>query len=302
LDELLETPDRSKHPPRPAGALKSHTAESVVRAADGRLRDVLLTTSQIEGEDDRGDVWLVLARDVTERKQLERQLFHSEKLASIGILAAGVAHEVGNPLSAVSGYTQILQNDDAVPDHAKEHLAAIESQTARIQRIIQDLLDYSRPSAGVRSGVNLPAALPEILSILAAQKLFKKISVAYDFEADLPEVIVDRDHLTQMVVNVALNAAQAMDGVGRLTVGARKRGAGVDVFVSDTGPGVPEKVADRVFDPFFTTKTSGRGTGLGLAICQRIAESNGGGIHLEPGSQPGATFVIHLPLAPSEEN
>ncbi|MBU2548389.1 MAG: GAF domain-containing protein [Proteobacteria bacterium] len=267
---------------------------------DGGRRDVLLSTSRIEDESGQGAAWLVLARDITERKQLERQLFHSEKLASIGILASGVAHEVGNPLSAISGYAQILQSGGVDAVEAREYLDGIESQAARIQRIIEDLLSYSRPSTGHRSEIELSEALPQIMSMLTAQRVFRGIEAAYDLAPDLPPVIMDRDHLAQVIINIALNAAQAMPDGGALRIRAERENDRVLILLSDTGPGIPAELRDRVFDPFFTTKPVGRGTGLGLAICHRIVESYGGSIELAAGPGPGATFVVGLPAASGE--
>ncbi|MEW5722835.1 MAG: ATP-binding protein [Thermodesulfobacteriota bacterium] len=270
-----------------------------IRTASGERRDALLSASEIPGS--AGPARLVLARDITERKQLERQLFHSEKLASIGILAAGVAHEVGNPLSAISGYTQILQSGGATSEETKEYLAAIESQAARIQRIIEDLLDYSRPSAGHRAVLDLSEAIKQVLSMLTAQRTFRGLSVEYDLAGDLPPVNMDRDHLAQVLVNIALNAAQAMEGGGRFSVAAARVGEEVEIRLADNGPGIPPEVQDRLFDPFFTTKEAGQGTGLGLAICHRIIESYKGSIRVESRPGQGAAFIIRLPAAEARD-
>ena len=271
--------------------------EAGLRNAGGERREVLLSTSHIAEETGRNSAWLVLARDITERKQLEKQLFHSEKLASIGILAAGVAHEVGNPLSAISGYTQILQSGGADADETSEYLGAIESQTNRIQKIIEALLNYSRPSTGIRSQIDVTEALPSIMSILKAQKSFNNLEIIYDL-ADAPRYLyIDRDHLAQIIINIALNAAQAMPGGGRLIVSAGAAGQDVVISLTDTGPGIPEEIAGRIFDPFFTTKPVGQGTGLGLAICHRIVESYNGSIDLESRPGQGTTFNLRFPGA-----
>ena len=274
--------------------------EAELLTASGRRRDVLLSPSPISREEGRPSAWLVLARDVTERKQLEKQLFHSEKLASIGILAAGVAHEVGNPLSAISGYTQILLSGGVEEAETREYLSAIESQTARIQRIIEDLLNFSRPSTGTRSDIYLYQALPSILSMLQAQKSFKNIEVVFDLDESLPPVSMDPDHLAQVIINIALNAAQAMPEGGRLSLSASADRETVSIRLADTGPGVTSEAADRIFDPFFTTKPVGQGTGLGLAISHRIVESYHGSITLADEPGPGAVFIVTLPAAPSE--
>lgn len=267
--------------------------ESTLITRSGEPRNVLFSTSRVPHQGEPS--FLVLARDITERKELEKQLFHSEKLASIGILAAGVAHEIGNPLSAISGYAQILQSGETEPDEAREYLTAIEDQAARIQRIIEDLLSYSRPTAGHQSRITLNDAVPQILSMLQSQRAFKNLEVAY-VPSDSPvEVEMDRDHLAQLIVNISLNAAQAMPEGGSLTIRAEQKDDLAVIRLSDTGPGIPPEIQTRIFDPFFTTKTAGQGTGLGLAICHRIVESLNGSIHLESDADSGTTFTINLP-------
>lgn len=271
-----------------------------LKTASGERRETLLSVSHIKGEGGRGPGCLVLVRDITERTQLERQLFHSEKLAGLGILAAGVAHEIGNPLSAVSGYTQILQSGGVSEAEAQEYLEGIESQTARIQRIIEDLLNYSRPATGRRSEIDPAEAVPAIMSMLSAQRYFKNLEIKYDLPQDLPLVRLDRDHLAQIIINIALNAAQAMPEGGRLTISARDQGDRVQIILTDTGPGISADIRQKIFDPFFTTKSVGQGTGLGLAICHRLADSYNGSIDVESRPGQGAAFIITLPAAGRE--
>ncbi|MFH1135679.1 MAG: ATP-binding protein [Pseudomonadota bacterium] len=267
--------------------------------ASGDRRDVLLSASDMDSGTEQGRTELVMARDITGRKQLEKQLFHSEKLASIGILAAGVAHEIGNPLSAISGYTQILQSGVSDPEEAREYLGAIESQAARIQRIIEDLLSYSRPGTGVVSEIDLGESIRSIMSILAAQSAFKNMEVEYRFGSERFPVNMDRDHLAQIIINIALNASQAMPGGGCLHIGLSREGEQAVILLEDNGPGIPDNIKNKIFDPFFTTKPVGQGTGLGLSICFRIVESYNGTIGLETGTAGGAAFLVRLPLAPA---
>jgi PAS domain S-box-containing protein len=294
-DDLLDQPfhalvDDKGPDPLTAG----QTVESTLITKTGEPRNVLFSTSRVIQKEPS---YLVLARDITERKHLEKQLFHSEKLASIGILAAGVAHEIGNPLSAISGYTQILQSGEAESEEAREYLTAIEDQAARIQRIIEDLLSYSRPTAGHQSRINLNEAIPQILSMLQSQRTFKNLQVEYSPANGPLEVEMDRDHLAQLIVNISLNAAQAMPEGGSLAVDAERREDQAVIRLSDTGPGIPAEIQSRIFDPFFTTKTAGQGTGLGLAICHRIVESLKGAIQLVSDADSGTTFTITLPAA-----
>jgi len=276
--------------------------EVVFRSPTQGPRNVLLNISRFEPGPGREPNTIVLARDITERKQLEKQLFHSEKLASIGILAAGVAHEVGNPLSAISGYTQLLQGGVASDEETREYLAAIADQAARIQRIIENLLDFSRPSAGVESLIDVKETIEGVMAMLAGQRVFRGIDLDLDLADNLPPVRMDRDHLTQIVVNIALNASQAMPEGGRLTVRAEAGEGVVRLIFSDTGPGIPDEARERIFDPFFTTKPAGQGTGLGLAICYRLVEGLGGRITCQNRPGQGATFIVTLPAAAAEKS
>jgi signal transduction histidine kinase len=273
--------------------------ELLLLTADGRKREVLLNASRVAGTDPGAHpTYLVLARDVTEYKTMERQLFHSEKLASLGMLAAGVAHEVNNPLSTISGYAQLLSSGPTSPQDTQEYLNAILEQADRIQKIVDALRDYSRPAAGYRTRVRMAETLPRTLAMFTHQKTFGRLKVEYDLDSQAEPVIMDPDHLAQVVVNVAVNAAQAMPKGGRLRVSLRMEGDEVVLRLADNGPGVPPEIRAKIFDPFFTTKPAGRGTGLGLAICQRILEQYGGSLGLEESSSPGATFVLRLPAAP----
>ncbi|MDR1080627.1 MAG: PAS domain S-box protein [Deltaproteobacteria bacterium] len=280
------------------------TYEAVLLNAAGERRTVLISTSSA-GDPGGGGAgsWMLMVSDLTERRQLERQLLHSEKLASIGILAAGVAHEVGNPLSTISGYAQILGAGVDDESERSEYIQAILTQTGRIQKILKELLDYSRPSRGISETLDLAEHVPRIMGMLEAQRVFSRIRVEYLLdEARAPHLVaMDRDHLAQVVVIVAMNAAQAMAGQEdpppRFTVALSREPAKVVMSLSDNGPGMPPGVMRRVYDPFFTTKGPGQGTGLGLAICQRIVDSYRGSIELATAPGLGASFAISFPEA-----
>ena len=295
LDFLLDLPgdDPARTESDPARVI-----EAVLITASGQNRTALVSFTPLPPGEPDDPVMLVIARDVTERNQLERQLFHSEKLASVGLLAAGVAHEIGNPLAAILGYAQILKKPDQDPAVRGEWLTAIQSEAERIERIIKELLAYSRPSQGLRDRLSVNEAVSSILAMLTNQKLFRGIDVSMDLDPANPTVIMDRDHLTQVMVNLVVNAAHALDGRGWIKVSTRLDRPTAVISIRDNGPGVPAELIDRIFDPFFTTKAVGQGTGLGLSICHRIVESEGGSIRLnQTGPGTGAEFEIRLPLA-----
>ncbi len=297
LSDLISEPELAQDFHEHLRTGGTHIHEWTFRSPSRGLREVYLSVSLLESGPDQDVNYLVLARDMTERKQLEKQLFHSEKLASIGILAAGVAHEIGNPLSAISGYTQILQGGLEPGSENLEYLEGIASQAERIQRIIEDLLDYSRPSTGMRSEVHVGEAIRSVISMLQAQKVFKELKVELDLPDNIPPIIMDRDHLNQVMVNIALNAAQAMPQGGSLKASVALQQGSIQIRFQDSGHGIPDDIKDRVFDPFFTTKSVGEGTGLGLAICQKIVESYHGGITFESRADVGTSFTIMLPIS-----
>ena len=247
-------------------------------------------------------------------------LIRAEKLASVGRLAAGVAHEVGNPLAAVGNYVEVLRRRGADPDL----VAAIERETARIDSIVRSLLDYARPRGAQRDPLDVAALVDGAVALLDSQGALRGVGVVVSAESGLPVVRGDRSGLEQVFVNLLLNAVDATGAGGRIAVrtAATRLGEGlageangaaaprhladvpdgtpaVAVVIEDNGPGVPVELRERVFDPFFTTKAPGRGTGLGLAIVQRIVHDHGGRIDVGAGALGGAAFTVTLPAEAS---
>jgi signal transduction histidine kinase len=224
-------------------------------------------------------------------------LIRSEKLAGVGRLAAGVAHEVGNPLAAILGYVETLLGDTpGRPIDAalrQDILRRVRHETERIHQIIQELLDYSRPPREELEPLDVARVLEGALSLVKAQTRFRELAVRVDVPAALPAVRASSGRLTQVLLNLLLNAADATDGHGEVVVSAERRGERVLIAVADDGPGVPAELRARIFDPFFTTKEVGRGTGLGLSVSQSIAEGFGGTLRLAPSAR-GARFELEL--------
>jgi two-component system, NtrC family, sensor kinase len=232
--------------------------------------------------------------------QTQRELLSSEKLASVGQLAAGVAHEIGNPLAAVSGYLDLIRRRDYLRPPEQEMLDRVHREIHRIDEIIRELLDYSRPQDQSVSLINLNDAINSALTLLRAQKGFEKVELRLEL-AEVPPVRANRSSVQQLIMNLVLNAVQAMADGGSLTITTRpaelEGGPGLQLRIADTGGGIPPAHLAKIFDPFFTTKEPGCGTGLGLSICQRIVENLQGRIGVE--SQPGAgcVFTVTLPGA-----
>jgi signal transduction histidine kinase len=240
---------------------------------------------------------LVIFDDVTERENLERRLVQADKLSSIGLLAAGVAHEVNTPLAVISTYAQMLAKQVQGDEQKSKLLDKIARQTFRASEIVNSLLNFSRTSSSDFEDVDLNRVIRDTLNLLEHQ--FEKAGVGLDLELapDLPAIRGNPGKLQQVFLNLFINARDAMEGGGTLTVATRAHPAGARVEVRDTGPGIPRDLLGRIFDPFFTTKNSRKGTGLGLSVTYGIVEEHGGMI--EAGSHPGAgaSFRLEFPAA-----
>jgi len=230
------------------------------------------------------------------------QIIRSEKLASVGQLAAGVAHEIGNPLAAILGYVDIMRSDlagkgDLPVADRQDALDRVKAETQRIHRIIRELLEFSRPSHENPVPTDPLRVVQSAQALCAPQSRFREVRVATTPAAPAwPQVMVAPSRLVQVFVNLMLNAADAMAGKGTLVVACQEGHRRVILTVTDEGPGVPKENRRKVFDPFFTTKPVGQGTGLGLPVCRSIVESFGGTLELAPSKAgEGAKFVIVLP-------
>ncbi len=223
-------------------------------------------------------------------------LLRSEKLATVGRLASGLAHEVGNPLGAVSGYVELARARLPPEPHPDlvDALARIDTAAQRIDRTVRDLLDFARPAPPVLAPIDLAAALDGALRLARVQPRFRRVEVTLDLPAGLPPVQADEHHLAQVLLNLLLNAGDAMGGEGHVAIAARAASGGVVLTVRDSGPGIAPADLARIFDPFFTTKEPGEGTGLGLALSHRIMESFGGEIAARDAPGGGACFELRF--------
>ena len=233
-------------------------------------------------------------------RSAQDQLLRSERLASVGRLAAGIAHEVGNPLAAILGLNELLGDPGlAHPDRA-EFVRRITGEIERIQKIIRDLLDFARHDSDVdeRASSDLRKVVDDAVSLVSPQKDLHKVAIERRF-AEVPNVRGSADRLTQLVLNLLLNAADAIGGAGQIEIEISQveDGKFVALVVSDTGPGIAPEVVDHLFEPFVTTKPAGSGTGLGLAVCHTLVERLFGTIRAENRRQGGARFEVRLPVA-----
>ncbi len=241
---------------------------------------------------------ILILDDVTERVQLEEQLQISDKMASIGLLAAGVAHEVNTPLTGISSFTQMLLEGAEPSDPRTRLLEKIEQQTFRAARIVNGLLNLSRPSSGGdRAHVDLNAVVNDVLALLEHQFKVGKIQVRRELAPQGPVVFAVEYKLQQVLLNLLLNAHDAMPKGGWLSVTTRTDGDQAVVEVADTGSGIPAEHLGRIYDPFFTTKAMGRGTGLGLSITYGIVREHDGTIDCDSQVGVGTRFTLSFPLA-----
>jgi PAS domain S-box-containing protein len=242
---------------------------------------------------------ILLIEDITERVRLEEQLQISDKMASIGLLAAGVAHEVNTPLTGISSFTQMLLDGADPSDPKTVLLEKIEKQTFRAAKIVNGLLNLSRPGTpgGERIHVDLNAVITDVFSLLEHQFEVAKIKVRREL-AEFPITVVAIEHqLQQVFLNLFLNARDAMPRGGWLSVATRMDGDRAIAEIADTGSGIPAEHLARIYDPFFTTKAIGRGTGLGLSITYGIVREHGGSMQCDSAVGQGTRFTVSLPLA-----
>jgi two-component system, NtrC family, sensor kinase len=234
-------------------------------------------------------------------EEAQQRLIRSERLASVGRLAAGLAHEIGNPIAALLGMQDLLLTGDLEPAEQKDFLQRMRKETERIHHILRDLLQFARPSAGVDGTApapgNVEASIYDTVALLSPQSAMKDVELAVDVYPELPEVTLPGTQLVQVILNLVLNAADAVGAGGHVTLRARPTDAGVRLEVEDDGPGVAPEILDRLFEPFVTSKEVGRGTGLGLAVCRGLVEAVGGTIALDPSYLKGARFSVELPQA-----
>ena len=239
--------------------------------------------------------YVLVLEDITEKKKIEEELFRATKHASVGRLAAGVAHEIGNPLASISSLVQELQSETMSP-FAKGSLSTINEHVHRIARIVRNLGDFARLYPRQKVPTNLKDILENTLNLVRYDKNFRKIEVRSDVQ-QTPPLKIDADQIQQVFLNLILNARDAMPDGGSLAITVKQADGNVEMLFSDTGTGIDAEVRDKVFDPFFSTKGPTKGTGLGLSICYSIIKDHGGTIEIDSKKDRGTTFIIKIPVA-----
>ncbi len=272
-----------------------NTHENFWVRKDGERRRIVWSNTVILNL--RGSVEHVIATglDVTEVKQMQEQLRRTERLAELGTLASGMAHEIGTPMNVIQGRAEyLLQRTTEEP--IKKGLATIIAQVERITKIMNQLLTFARRRPIERKPMDLKKTIADCLDIVQERLKQHRVEVETSYAEPLPLVHADPDQMSQVLLNLVLNAIQAMPEGGRLSLALEPEGPGMKLSVADTGSGMPAETLNKIFDPFFTTKDVGAGTGLGLTVVHGIVEDHGGAIHVYSVPGRGTTFTIHLPI------
>jgi len=274
-------------------------AEYTLLTKDGRKFLAELNTTVLKGVSGNPTGFITITRDVTKHKEMEQQLILTDRLASVGELASGIAHELNNPLTGVIGFSQLLLDKD-IPGDIKSDLQVIYSEAQRAAQVVKGLLTFARKHTPVRQSVNINTIIERVLKLRAYEQRVNNIRVDTHLAPDLPEVMGDHFQLQQVFLNIIINAEYFMvetHGEGTLTITTKKTGDIIKVSFNDDGPGINQENLSHLFDPFFTTKEVGKGTGLGLSICHGIITEHEGRIYVESELGQGVTFIVELPIS-----
>lgn len=272
---------------------------------------ILLTANAIYDEHDRFIGCEGIGKDMTRLRTMTEQLINQEKMASVGQMAAGVAHEINTPLGIILGYTQLMMDDFTAESETHNSLLVMERQTKACRRIVADLLKFSRQADSAKTSINLNKIIGEVLAVTEHTLNINQVEIVRSFAKNLPKVIGDAEKLHQVFINLFNNAQFAMENGGKIFVTTEAVDNEVLVSIQDSGSGIPGDIKNKIFDPFFTTKDVGKGTGLGLSVSYGIIKDHGGRINVESPvtdrttdeTLQGTVFHIWLPArTPNDED
>jgi len=236
-----------------------------------------------------------MAADIAELQRLNEQLVHAEKLAAMGTLAAGVAHEVNNPLASISSLVQMMRSEEGHSPETREKLSMISDQISRITQVTRDMTNFARSRPAARRETNINEIIQTALRLASFDKEFQNLDITTWLQNDIESVSADEDQIQQVILNLLLNARDAMEEGGKLTVRSVAKDNAIRIEIADNGSGISDDDLPQIFDPFFSTKTTGKGTGLGLAVCYGIITAHGGRIEVERNEPTGTRFTVILP-------
>jgi two-component system NtrC family sensor kinase len=245
----------------------------------------------------------LLIKDIEQRRQMERQLAQTDKLASIGEFSAGIAHEINNPLGIILGYTQLLLRREDAHNERHADLKTIEKHVRNCKTIVEDLLNFARSSPPVKGRFDIHLVIDEVVEFIAQHARLEQVRIERCYGSEIPPLLLDEKKIRQVLINLIMNARYAVgrQGTIRIETELNEDRSSVLVRVIDDGCGIEKKNLNRIFDPFFTTKPTGQGTGLGLSVSYGIVHNHGGEITVESTPGEGSTFTLKLPLGESRE-
>ncbi len=300
MTDLIHESDREKalerHERRMLGEVLPGLYEITIVRKDGTEVPVEATYAYSSYKGKPANVGYI--RDISERKKMEEQLIVTDRLASIGELASGIAHELNNPLTGIIGFSELLLNKD-IPEDVREDLQIINREAKRTSQVVKNLLTFARKHDTTKKPSDINNGIKSVLDLRAYEQKVRNIDVVTDFAPDLPEITADIFRLQQVFVNIIINAEYFIEqahGRGTITITTKVKGDTILASFADDGPGIKREHLRHLFDPFFTTKEVGKGTGLGLSICHGIVTEHGGQIHAESEPGKGATFIVELPI------
>lgn len=271
-------------------------AELLIRRPDGGEQCLGLSVSPLRTNRDEAIGRIISFQDLTEMRHMEQQIRQAERLAVVGTLAAGVAHEIRNPLAAISGSIELLRSTPQADEESRALMSIVTREVDRLNRLITDLLEYTNPQPRELVRFDLAELTRETIQVFEQDPGFRNIALVFEAAPQVVEVSADPGRIRQLLWNLLRNGAEAAGS--RVEVGLRRDGGLAVVEIADDGPGIAPEHLERVFDPFFTTKS--QGTGLGLATCHSIIREHGGSIRIHNRAEGGCCFVIHLPLGLQE--
>jgi signal transduction histidine kinase len=271
---------------------------------DLKHRDGMTIRSLISGSLDRGpldeeDTIHFLVKDIGQKRLMEKQMAQAEKLASIGQLSAGIAHEINNPLGIILGYSQLLLRNEGNEEERQDDLRTIVKHTRSCKLIVEDLLNFAREPEPKKSFIEIHAIIDEVLNFIKHHSDLDETQIFSEYDPRVPPIELDGKQIKQVFVNLIMNAQHAVDNKGTIKVTTKFSFADNELLINviDTGHGIEKKNLSRIFDPFFTTKPTGKGTGLGLSVSYGIVKNHGGDILVESEPGRGSTFTVILPVA-----
>ncbi len=291
-ERYMEELDYIKREVSLTGDVKILDTERVTKF--GKTIPVQLTVAQLPSDDGKSDGRTIIIQDKSQVKHLQQQIDQSEKLAVIGQLAAGVAHEIGNPLASISSLVQLMQRKNK-DEQLGEQLKTIKENIDRISKIVRELVDFSRPPGQDKVLLAITDVLKTAVGIVKYDKRVKNVEFVTDMNSDLPMINIVPDQLLQVFVNILINALDAIEGEGKIEVRTYLDNNFICIDIKDNGCGMPPDVINKIFDPFYTTKSVGKGTGLGLSVSYGIIKKLNGNILVKSKLNEGSIFTIKLP-------